>query len=130
MSGEEDLATKEQKKSEAEKSKQTADKSKQTADKSNKTPKRRVSEPFGKIKPHIFVMPPNTDPPKNQKSDVLSKTPKEKKISKVEPKTEPPKRITRGRPAVAKLNESFDETKIRKTVKDDKVNIFCKARIT
>ena len=54
-----------------------------------------------------------------QKSLEVEKTPKDSKISKNIPKTEPTKRVTRGRPVVAKLNESFDETK---TVKDNQVS--------
>ena len=64
---------------------------------------------------------------KDQKLDEVLKTPKETKVSKTTsnvPKTEPPKRTTRGRPAAAKLNLSFDETKVRKTVNVPQVNNF------
>ena len=57
--------------------------------------------------------------PNIQKSLEVEKTPKDTKISRNIPKTEPAKRVTRGRSMVAKLNESFDETK---TVKDNQVN--------
>ena len=49
------------------------------------------------------------------------KTPKETKISKIAPKTEPSRRVTRGRPDVTNLNESFDETKLKKTVPENQV---------
>lgn len=78
----------------ADKGKQATDKKKQTADEKKEMPKRRVSEPFGKIKHHNFVMPVITPPKRNgrrslpiQKSDKFEKV-KSKNTKKAQVKKE------------------------------------------